>query len=205
MSAHEKEAVVSGRTAAVSAVAIASLLAPLVGALAVSAADPSGPEIRYEDVRFDPDDRPVDETSCCQQDPDIRATRRKVWVDARGHLQLSIGFRAFELLVGYWTVIAQLDSSGDSGADYRITIWDDGTRQRCRINARSWSSAEPGFIRPLGPDAPIFPDGVACKIPLNLIDRDKRIRWRLVSPPEVPGEGSEPGVYEHAPDSGWYV
>jgi hypothetical protein len=196
-----RRAVVRRYTAAVSAVVIASLLAPAFLVPAASAAEQSGPEVHYADVGFDPDDRPVDETSCCQQDPDIRWTNRKVWIDRRERAWLTITFQAYEIFTGYWSVIARLDSRGGPRADYRMPVRDGGSLVECSITSIRSSVTRQGTARQA------LSDGrpATCRVPLSFIRRDKRIRWRLVSPPEVPGEGSEPGIYEYAPDSGWYV
>ncbi|MEX2405751.1 MAG: hypothetical protein WD834_00290 [Actinomycetota bacterium] len=167
----------------------------------VTASEARGPEIQYVDVGYDPDDRNYDETSCCQQDPDIRWTSRKLWVDGRDRTWLTIKFQAYETFIGYWSVIAWLDTRGGPGADYRMMVRDDGTRVRCWIRSRRSSAVRRGQVRQgLFSGLP-----ATCRVPLQFVRRDKRIRWRLVSPAEVPGEGSEPSTDEYAPDNGWYV
>jgi hypothetical protein len=176
--------------------AAACLVATFAYAHLASAATELGPAAQYADMGFDPDDRPIDETSCCQQDPDIRSTKRKVWVDADGRSWLVVRFRSFEPLIGYWTVVARLDSRGDSRADYRMTFSDSGdSRVRCEIRSRS-SPPERGR-------GILESDGGGCRVPLGMVRPTKVIRWRLFSPAGV--EGSEPRIDEYAPDHGWYV
>jgi hypothetical protein len=166
-----------------------------------SAANERAPEIQYVDVGYDPDDRNYDETSCCQQDPDIRWTSRKLWVDGRDRGWLTIKFQAYETFIGYWSVITWLDTRGGPGADYRLMVRDDATRVRCWIRSRRSSAIQRGQARQgLHSGSP-----ATCRVPLGFVRRDKRIRWRLSSPAEVPGEGSQPSSDEYAPDVGWYV
>ena len=160
-----------------------------------------GREIEYVDVGHDPNDRNYDETSCCQQDPDIRWTTRKLWVDERDRAWLTIKFQAYEIFTGYWSVIARLDSRGGPRADYRLQVRDDGSVVTCSITSRRTSDVRRGQARQgLSSGRP-----ATCRVPLGFVHRDKRIRWRLFSPAEVPGEGSEPSSDEYAPDRGWYA
>jgi hypothetical protein len=183
-------------TATACTLAAVCLVAAFAPAPIASAADELGPLVRYADVGFDPDDRPIDETSCCQQDPDIRSTKRKVWVDAEGRSWLLVRFHSYEPLIGYWTVVARLDSRGDSRADYRLSFSDPGdSRVRCEIRSRS-SPPERGR-------GILENDGGGCRVPLQMVRPTKVIRWRLFSP--AGSEGSEPRIDEYAPDQGWYA
>jgi hypothetical protein len=154
----------------------------------------AGSTFGYKHVGFDPDDRPIDPTSCCQQDPDIRSTMRRVWEDAGGRRWLTIKFRAYEWLIGYWSVTARLDSRGGRSYDYRLTLWDDGLGQAgC-------------YLRPGHRIGQYHPseqrDRVRCRVPLRWVEPTKQIRWRLFSPKGLEGTGVR--IYEHAPDHGWY-
>lgn len=181
----------------VALVFVSVMCGPLPAALA------GEPQVRYEDTGYDPDDRPIDETSCCQQDPDIRASTRKIWVDRLGHGLLTINFRAFEYLRGYWTVIARLDSRGGPRADYRMKLYERGDGPIfCWTISRRSSSRQHGEARWL-PNSAASAVGAACDVPLRFIRRDKRIRWWLFSP--LGFEGKESRIDEFAPDRGWYV
>ena len=167
---------------------------------ASAAATVRGTDVRYVDVGFDPDDRPVDQGSCCQQDPDIRSTRRKVWVDTHDRRWLSVAFRSYEPLLAYWTVIVRLDTRAGPRVDARMAIFDPGTSPPgCWVRFRSMGPRREG-----GYHAPVFGDRATCRVPLRWVHPDKQIRWKLFSPAGL--EGTEAGVDEYAPnDRGWYA
>lgn len=148
----------------------------------------------YVDKGLDPDDRPIDRTSCCQQDPDIRSSTRRVWEDKAGRRWLSVNFRAYEVLSGYWSVIARLDSRGGKFAEYRMTIYDDGVGQAgCYLGSRNRF----GTYR-----VRLQADGARCRVPLRWVAPSKHIRWKLFSPKGF--EGTSVRIDEYAPDRGWY-
>lgn len=154
----------------------------------------SGSAFGYLDKGLDPDDRPIDRTSCCQQDPDIRSSTRRIWEDGAGTRWLSVDFRAFEVLSGYWSVIARLDSRGGRFADYRMTIYDDGVGQAgCYLGSHNRF----GTYR-----VPLQADGARCRVPLRWVAPSKHIRWKLFSPKGLEGTGVR--IREYAPDRGWY-
>ena len=64
--------------------AVMALSAALVAVGLIIPTPSEARTIRYIDRGHDPNDVPVDPTSCCQQDPDIRSTTRTVWVDEQG-------------------------------------------------------------------------------------------------------------------------
>lgn len=153
----------------------------------------------YKTTGLDPDDRPVDKTSCCQQDPDISSSTRKVWVDARDRAWLSVTFRTYEPLIGYWTVYVKLDARGGPSAEWRMRIRDTGTGPSgCGIRKPRASEGRHGHYTSLSTQS-----GATCRVPLWLIQPNKRIRWKLFSPRGVEGTGRR--VDESAPDFGWYV
>jgi len=171
------------------------LLLMSIIALAVPAASAFG----YRDIGYDPDDIPRDPTSCCQQDPDIRSTTRKVRAAGDGRAWLSITVRIFEEFLGYWDMRVQLDSRGGSRVDYKMKIWDTGTGEAgCTVRRRGRSRATSGLLR-----LTTFTDEVTCVVPFRIVRANKRIRWRVHS---IPGrEGSGPRIHEHAPRRhGWY-
>lgn len=154
-----------------------------------------GPDVLYVDVGLDPDDVPIDEGSCCQQDPDIRSTKRRVFVDEGRWL--FVNFRAYEQLLGYWKVVVRLDTRGGRRSDARMRIFDNGAgRAGCAVRFRS-EPRRKGEYR-----ASSAGDRASCRVPLRWVNPNKRIRWRLFSPAGL--EGTEPGVDEFAPDRGWY-
>jgi hypothetical protein len=189
------------RTARRWTIVFAGALISLGVALPVTAAEERGPEIQYVDVGFDPDDRPYDETSCCQQDPDIRTTTRKLWVDGRERAWLTIKFQAYETFIGYWSVIARLDSRGGPRADYRMTIRDDASRVRCWIASRRSSAVRRGTSapRPVQREACDLPGAARVRAP------GQADQVEVVLTGRGPGEGSEPSTEEYAPDDGGYV
>jgi hypothetical protein len=148
----------------------------------------------YVDTGLDPDDRPIDRTSCCQQDPDIRSSTRRVWEGKAGMHWLSVNFRAFEPLSGYWSVTVGLDSRGGRFVDHRMHFGDDGLGQ---------TSCFLGSGKRLGIyHAPRFGDRASCRVPLRWVAPSKRIRWKLFSPKGFEGTGVR--IDEYAPDRGWY-
>jgi hypothetical protein len=172
------------------------VLLVVVGAMTVLGTSPAD-AFGYKATRLDPDDRPVDESSCCQQDPDIRSSTRKVWVDASARAWLSVTFRTYEALLGYWTVYVKLDTRGGPYAEWRMRIRDTGTGLAgCSI--RKPRVSRRGYYAPL-----VSESGATCRVPLWLIQPNKRIRWKLFSPRGVEGTGRR--VDEFAPDAGWYA
>jgi hypothetical protein len=154
----------------------------------------------YVDTGYDLDDVPIDEGSCCQQDPDVRSTTRKVATNTRGGRSLYITVRAYEALQGYWTVQVFLDTRGGPHTDAKMRLADSGVGPtRCGVRFLAEGPRRQGILH-----LPRFGDRATCRVPLHWVHPRKRIRWRLVSPAGV--EGSEPGVDEYAPDDrGWYV
>lgn len=151
--------------------------------------------IRYIDRGHDPNDVPVDPTSCCQQDPDIRSTTRTVWVDDQGRRWLTVSFGTYDPLDDYWTVRVFLDTRGGPRFDATMALFDPGTsapgctfrrRGSTQRDARYWFTIDHAF----------------CRVPLGWAATTKRTRWRLLS--RGGGEGTGPAVDEHAPDTGWY-
>lgn len=154
----------------------------------------------YLDTGYDPDDVPIDEGSCCQQDPDVRSTTRKVATNTNGGRSLFITFRTYEPLEGYWTVRVFLDTRGGSHTDAKMRLADSGGGPtRCGVRFLAEGPRRQGTLH-----LPRSGDRATCRVPLQWVHPTKRIRWRLYS---VPGlEGTEPGVDEYAPDDrGWYL
>jgi hypothetical protein len=152
----------------------------------------------YADTGLDADDRPVDHTSCCQQDPDIKSTTRRVWADEAGRRWLTITFVAYDQLIPYWSVYVPIDSRGGPGIDYKVLIFDPGTDQPGCLWWRYHSGKRHKGIY----HAPIHGDRATCRVPLGGVHPEKRIRWRLYSPPGAEGHGTR--IPEYAPDAGWY-
>ena len=157
----------------------------------------------YEDTGHDPDDVPIDEGSCCQQDPDVQSTTRKVATNRKGGRSLFLTFRTFrtfESLQGYWTVRVFLDTRGGPHTDAKMRLHDPGDGPtRCGVRFLAYGPRRQGVLT-----LPPFGSRATCRVPLRWVHPNKVIRWRLVSPAGV--EGSEPGVDEYAPDDrGWYV
>ena len=150
--------------------------------------------VRYKDTGLDPDDVPVDWTSCCQQDPDIRSTTRKVWVDVRSQPWLTISFSTYEALDDYWRVKVVLDARRGPRYDATMSIFDNPP-SGCSFLRRG-STRRDARLR-------LKIDQAFCRVPLGWLAPTKRIRWRLFS--RGGGEGTGPVVNEHAPDTGWYV
>jgi hypothetical protein len=153
----------------------------------------------YVDTGYDPDDIPVDEGSCCQRDPDIRSTTRKVATGTNGR-SLFITFRTYERLLGYWAVRVRLDTRGGPDADAHMALRDSGVGPtRCGVRFLAWGPRRQGTLH--------LPRGghrATCRVPLRWVHPSKRIRWKLLSP--AGAEGTEPGVDEYAPDDrSWYV
>lgn len=165
-----------------------------------SATTPERRDPVYVDTGYDPDDVPIDEGSCCQQDPDVRSTTRKVATSTKGGRSLFITFRAYEPLEGYWTVHVLLDTRGGPRADAKMRLADSGVGPtRCGVRFLAQGPRRQGILQ-----LPRFGDRATCRVPLRWVHPSKRIRWKLVSPAGV--EGTEPGVDEYAPDDrGWYV
>ncbi len=178
---------------AVVAITTAALTSP------ASAATPAERDPVYVDTGYDPDDVPIDEGSCCQQDPDVRSTTRKVTTGTNGR-SLFITFRTYERLLGYWTVRVRLDTRGGPHTDAHMALRDSGVGPtRCGVRFLAEGPRRQGTLR--------LPQGgrrATCRVPLGWVHPSKRIRWRLLSPAGL--EGTEPGVDEFAPDDrGWYV
>jgi hypothetical protein len=153
----------------------------------------------YKDTGYDPDDIPIDEGSCCQQDPDVHSTTRKVATSPRGK-SLFITVRAYESLEGYWTFQVRLDTRGGPRSDAKMRLHDPGDGPtRCGVRFLAWGPRRQGKLL-----LPMFSDRATCRVPLRWVHPGKRIRWKLFSP--AGAEGTEPGVDEYAPDDrGWYV
>jgi hypothetical protein len=168
-----------------------------LGLVQPAAAGSQAPRIvRYKDTGLDPDDVPVDRTSCCQQDPDIRSTTRKVWVDVRNQPWLTISFGTYDALDDYWEVRVKLDARGGPRYDATMSIFDPGTGpEGCSFLRRGSTRRDARFRLKI--------DQAFCRLPLGWVGPTKRIRWRLFS--RGGGEGSGPAIDEHAPDTGWYV
>ena len=149
--------------------------------------------IRYTDRGHDPNDVPVDPTSCCQQDPDVRSTTRTVWVDDQGRRWLSVSFGTYDPLDEYWTVRVFLDTRGGPRYDATMSITDSPPAD-CFFRRRG-STRRDARVR-------ITIDHAFCRVPLGWVAPTKRIRWRLFS--RGGGEGTGPAVDEHAPNTGWY-
>jgi hypothetical protein len=174
---------------------LASVVVTVLVLPASTAATVQGEDVLYVDVGLDPDDVPIDEGSCCQQDPDIRSTRRRVFID--DGRRLFVNFHTSEPLLGYWKVVVRLDTRGGPRSDARMRIFDDGAGSAgCTVRFGSGPRREGEY------HAPNFGDRASCEVPLKWVRQNKRIRWKLVSRAGV--EGTEPGVDEFAPDRGWY-
>lgn len=147
----------------------------------------------YEDTGYDPNDIPIDEGSCCQQDPDVRSTTRKVASSTRG-TSLFITFRAYEPLQGYWTVRVKLDTRSGPRSDAKMRLHDSGVGPaRCGVRFLPEGPRRRGKLV-----LPTSGDRATCRVPLRWVHPSKRIRWKLFSPAGT--EGTEPGVDEYAPD-----
>jgi hypothetical protein len=153
----------------------------------------------YKDTGYDPNDVQIDEGSCCQQDPDIRSTTRKVAEGSRGR-SLFITFRTYEPLQGYWTVRVWLDTRGGRASDAKMRLHDSGLgRVRCGVRFLAEGPRRQGRLL-----LPTSGDRATCRVPLRWVHPSKRIRWKLFSAAGV--EGTEPGVDDYAPDDRrWYV
>jgi hypothetical protein len=162
---------------------------------AAAAAAQTLSRVRYLDAGRDPNDVPVDRTSCCQQDPDIAYTTRKVWVDRHRRAWLNVSFATHDPLDDYWSVAVRLDTRGGPRYDARIVIFDDGASEDCRFRRRGMTARDARHRI-------IDVDRVQCRVPLRWIEPRKRIRWRLFS--AGGGEGTGPAIDEYAPDMGWY-
>jgi hypothetical protein len=154
----------------------------------------------YKDTGYDPDDVPIDAGSCCQQDPDVGSTTRKV-ANTNGGRSLFITFRTFEALLGYWTVHVFLDTRGGPHVDAKMRLQDSGLGPfRCGVRFLAEGPRRKGELI-----LPLSGSRATCRVPLRWVHPTKRIRWRLISP-EGFEAGTEPGVDEYAPDDrGWYV
>lgn len=177
-------------------------LAPVLALASLAVFVPSshaGPprQILYVDARADPNDRPIDHSSCCQQDPDIRTSTRTVLVDADGRRWLSIRFRAYEILQTYWKVVVHLDARGSVREEGRMVIADLLGDLVCAYRARGAEDRRGQGVFPLQGD------GATCRIPLAWLAPTKEIRWRLFSPAFDAGTAG-PRMDERAPDHGWY-
>ena len=154
--------------------------------------------VLYRDTKSDPDDVPIDPGSCCQQDPDLQSSTRKVTISG-ARRALFITFRTYEALEGYWAVIVRLDTRGGPLVDAGMSIHDSGLGPRgCGVRLKSANHRRRGTLQ-ISDDG----DRATCWVPLRWVHPNKRIRWKLIS---LAGqEGSEPGVDDHAPDDrGWY-
>lgn len=179
---------------AVVALAAAALVPP------ASATSSARRDAVYKDTGYDPNDVPVDEGSCCQQDPDVRSSTRKVATNSSGGRSLYITFRTFDSLQGYWTVQVFLDTRGGPQADAKMRMHDTGVGPfRCGVRFLAQGPRRRGKLTLIAGGG----DRATCRVPLRWVRPTKPIRWRLVSRAGV--EGTEPGVDEFAPDRGWYV
>ena len=179
--------------------AVAAAVATAALALPASATTAMRRDPLYKSTGYDPDDIPIDEGSCCQQDPDVRSTTRKVTTSSRGR-SLFITFRAYETLLGYWTVHVRLDTRGGTRSDANMRLADSGVGPtRCGVRFLADGPRRQGKLI-----LPMFGDRATCRVPLRWVHPSKRIRWKLFSP--AGAEGTEPRVDEYAPDDrGWYV
>jgi hypothetical protein len=154
----------------------------------------------YKDTGYDPDDRPIDKTSCRQQDPDIRSTTRKVWTDQRGRVWLSVTLRTFDLFTGYWIVIARLDARGGPLKESRLVMDDPGDNAPgCFWQRMSNHHHHRGNYSTV-----MYGKRATCRVPLRWLRSNKHIRWKLFSPKRLEGTGGLRKV-EYAPDRrAWY-
>ena len=178
---------------------VAAALATAALTLPASATTAVRRDPLYKDTGFDPDDIPIDEGSCCQQDPDVRSTTRKVATSSRSR-SLFITVRAYESLEGYWTFQVHLDTRGGPRSDAKMRLHESGDgRIRCGVRFLAWGTRRQGKLL-----LPLVGDRATCRVPLRWVHPGKRIRWKLFSP--AGAEGTEPGVDDYAPDDrGWYV
>jgi hypothetical protein len=141
----------------------------------------------YVDRGSDPDDR-----ASVGYDPDIRATVRKVETGFHGR-RLTIVVRAYERFGIYWFIEVRMDARGGRRADTGMRLWNaDQSGMGCEVWKRAHRrEALEGAFGQTG-------DRARCRVPIRLIDPNKRIRWRLVS------ESGYDGETERAPDAGWY-
>ena len=182
------------------AMLVAVALATTALTLPASATAPVRRDAVYKDTGYDPDDVPIDAGSCCQQDPDVRSTTRKVATNTNGGRSLFITFRTYERLEGYWTVRVFLDTRGGPHVDAKMRLADSGVGPtRCGVRFLAEGPRRRGVLH-----LPRSGRRATCRVPLRWVHPTKRIRWRLHSLPGL--EGTEPGVDEYAPDDrGWFV
>jgi hypothetical protein len=156
--------------------------------LAASVLLAPGVAVAYQDVGFDPDDRPV-----LGADPDIRRTVRRVFLGAEGRV-LRIRVWTYEDLGLYWSMTVRLDTRRWIRPDYTMVLYNgDNSGRGCYVYPRGHrSEAVRGRFRQQD-------DLARCRVPLALVHPDKRIRWRIVSPTSYEG-----GITERAPNHGWY-
>lgn len=141
----------------------------------------------YVDRGSDPDDR-----ASVGYDPDIRATVRKVKTGSHGR-RLTIVVRTYERFGIWWSIDVRMDARGGLRADTGMELWNaDQSGMGCWVWKRG-HRRDPvkGTFRQRA-------DRARCRVPIRLIDPNKRIRWRLVS------ESGYDGETERAPDAGWY-
>lgn len=143
----------------------------------------------YRDVGHDPDDRPM-----LGDDPDIRRTSRRVYRSNRGRMVLKVKVHAYETLGLFWGMKVFLDSRGGRRPDHVMGIGASDTLTSCSVHPRGHRrQATFGKFWMTG-------DLTYCRVPLESINPNKRIRWRIVSRSYEP----EGGVTERAPNQGWY-
>ena len=168
-----------------------SLILPASAASSLTQSD-----LVYIDTGFDADDIPDEQgADDFQRDPDIRSTTRKVTVEDAGGRSLSVVVKTYEAFLGYWRIVARLDSRGGPRADARMTLSDDGAGTfGCRVRFLSSREAHRGTLR-----LELLGDRAVCHAPLRWVHPNKRIRWNLFS------RAAGNGIDEYAPsDHTWY-
>lgn len=192
------EDAVRARLVVLTVVAVVVAIAALILPASAATTSPRAPV--YVDTGYDPDDVPIDEGSCCQQDPDVRSSTRKVATSTTGGRSLFITFRVYERLQGYWTVHVFLDTRDGPRTDAKMRLADSGVGPtRCGVRFLAEGPRRQGMLH-----LPRSGRRATCRVPLWWVHPNRLIRWKLVSPAGM--EGTEPGVDEYAPDDrGWYV
>jgi hypothetical protein len=151
----------------------------------------SEPVSAYEDIGYDPDDRPTT-SSPPFGDPDVRSTVRRVERNPNGKV-LVLVIRAYEDFSMYWFIDAFLDTRGGGRADHVVHLFNGDTGPvGCSISRENRDRRL--HFRQHG-------KAVFCRVPIRFLEPSKRIRWRLVSETFY-----EDGEREIAPNGGgWYT
>jgi hypothetical protein len=143
---------------------VAAAVATSALTLPASAATPMRRNPLYVDTGYDPDDIPIDEGSCCQQDPDVNSTTRKVTTSTKGR-SLFITFRTYERLLGYWTVRVRLDTRGGPHTDAKMRLADSGVGPtRCGVRFLAEGPRRQGSLR-----LPRSGHRATCRVPLRWV------------------------------------